>query len=291
MKIALIGADGQLGTDIYSYFKQKGQDIYGLTQQDIEVCDQEACNSALSLIGPDLVINTAAYNLVDACEEESLKAFEINAGGVKNIAETCLKTGAALIHFSTDFVFGGYIKNTPFTEDDCPLPVSIYGISKLSGEYIIRYMLKNYYIIRICGLYGHAGSLGKGYNFVELMLSLAKQEKVIRVVNDQVLTPTSTKDIVEKLYELAVAKKYGTYHMTNTGSCSWYEFACEIFKLSGLNPSIMPISTGEFGAKAARPAYSVLDNRNLRLAGFKDLRHWKKALADYLEERKSLKKD
>jgi dTDP-4-dehydrorhamnose reductase len=291
LKIALIGSDGQLGTDIYKYFKNKGADIAGLTQKEIEVCDKNICISVLFEMKPDLIINTAAFHQVDVCEDEVLKTFEVNVGGVKNLAEICLEIDSALMHFSTDFVFGGYVKNTPYSEDDCPAPISVYGISKLAGEYVIRYMLKKYYILRVCGLYGHAGSLGKGYNFVELMIRLAKEGKDIRVVNDQVLTPTSTKDVTEKLFEFIQKGKYGLYHMTSSGSCSWYEFACEIFKLSGLNPNISPTTSEEFVTKAKRPSYSVLDNRNLRKIGLKDMRHWKEALADYIEERKALKKD
>ena len=199
MKIALVGSDGQLGTDIYTYFREKGLEITGLTQEDIEICDKNICNNVLLRLKPDLVINTAAYNLVDACEDQASVAFDVNATGVKNLAETCLEIDAAMMHFSTDFVFGGYEKNTPFTEEDCPLPVSIYGISKLAGEQVLRYMMKKYYIIRISGLYGHTGSLGKGYNFVELMLELAKKGEEIRVVDDQVLTPTSSRDVSEKV--------------------------------------------------------------------------------------------
>ena len=198
------------------------------------------CNDVLFRIKPDLIINTAAFHQVDVCEDEVAKAFEVNVGGLKNLAEIALSIDAALMHFSTDFVFGGYEKSTPFTEDDCPAPVSVYGISKLAGEYVLRYMMKKYYLLRVCGLYGHAGSLGKGYNFVELMIRLANEGKDIKVVDDQVLTPTSTKDIAEKLYELIQTEKYGLYHMTNSGSCSWYEFACEIFKQAGLAPNISP---------------------------------------------------
>jgi len=286
LKIALIGADGQLGTDLYRYFSGKGENITGLTLADIEICNKKVCSNVLFDLKPELVINTAAYNLVDDAESEVSTAFDVNAAGVNNVSGACLAMDCALMHFSTDFVFGGYEKNSPYNEDDCPSPISIYGISKLAGEHIIRYMLQRYYIIRTCGLYGHAGSLGKGYNFVELMIKMAKEGKPVNVVNDQVLTPSSTKDLTEKLYELVKTGKYGTYHMTNTGSCSWYEFACEIFKIAGLNPEIKPISTDSFGAKARRPAYSVLDNRNLRNAGIKDLRDWKDALADYISERK-----
>jgi dTDP-4-dehydrorhamnose reductase len=288
LKIALIGSDGQLGTDIYKYFKDKNADITGLTISDIDVCDKNICNDVLFRIKPNLIINTAAFHQVDVCEDEVAKAFEVNVAGLKNLAEIALSIDAALMHFSTDFVFGGYDKSTPFTENDCPAPVSVYSISKLAGEFVLRYMMKKYYLLRVCGLYGHSGSLGKGYNFVELMIRLANEGKDIKVVDDQVLTPTSTKDIAEKLYELIQTEKYGLYHMTNSGSCSWYEFACEIFKQAGLAPNISPTTSESFGSKAKRPAYSVLDNKNLRAAGFTDLRPWKEALADYIKERKEL---
>lgn len=285
MKIALIGADGQLGTDLYKYFSKKGLDITGLTQQEIEVCDMNMCNDVFVKIKPGLIINTAAFHRVDDCEDEVSTAFAVNVEGVKNLAKICLNLDAALMHFSTDFVFGGYAKDTPFTEEDCPKPISTYGISKLAGEYVIQYMLKKYYIIRVCGLYGYAGSLGKGSNFVELMIKLAKEGKDIKVVNDQVLTPTSTKDITEKLYELIQTWEYGLFHMTNTGSCSWYEFACEVLKLAGFSPNISSTTSEAFNAKAKRPAYSVLDNAHLRAIGLKDMRHWKESLKDYIEHR------
>jgi dTDP-4-dehydrorhamnose reductase len=290
LKIALIGSDGQLGTDIYKYFKDTDSDITGLTISDIDVCDKKICKEVLFNIKPNLIINTAAFHQVDVCEDEVAKAFEVNVAGLKNLAEIALSIDATLMHFSTDFVFGGYEKSTPFTEDDCPAPVSIYGISKLAGESVLRYMMKKYYLVRVCGLYGHAGSLGKGYNFVELMIRLANEGKDIKVVDDQVLTPTSTKDIAEKLYELIQTEKYGLYHMTNSGSCSWYEFACEIFKKAGLAPNISPTQSDKFGSKAKRPAYSVLDNKNLRTAGLADLRPWKESLADYIKERTDLNK-
>jgi len=288
LKIALIGSDGQLGTDIYKYFKDKNADITGLTISDIDVCDKNICNDVLFRIKPNLIINTAAFHQVDVCEDEVAKSFEVNVAGLKNLAEIALSIDAALMHFSTDFVFGGYDKSTPFTENDCPAPVSVYSISKLAGEFVLRYMMKKYYLLRVCGLYGHSGSLGKGDNFVELMIRLANEGKDIKVVDDQVLTPTSTKDIAEKLYELIQTEKYGLYHMTNSGSCSWYEFACEIFKQVGLAPNISPTTSESFGSKAKRPAYSVLDNKNLRAAGLTDLRPWKEALADYIKERKEL---
>ena len=285
MKIALIGADGQLGTDVYKYFKGKDLEVIGLTEKEIDVCDLNICKDLLIKLKPDLIINTAAFHQVDICEDEAVTTFDVNVAGVKILSDICLKLDIPLMHFSTDFVFGGYHKEKPYIESDCPKPVSIYGISKLAGECVIQYVLKKYYLIRVCGLYGYAGSMGKGSNFVELMIRMAEEGKDIKVVDDQILTPTSTKDVARKLYELIQTGKYGLYHMTNAGSCSWYEFACEIFKLAGLSPNVSPTTSEEFGAKARRPAYSVLDNENLRAIGLKDMRNWKEALKDYIDAR------
>lgn len=286
MKIALIGVNGQLGTDINKHFTVKGikpMGLAGLT--DINVSDYKMSESIIGGIDPDLVINTAAFHDVDLCEDEARSAFEVNVMGVRNIAIICKKMNIPLMHFSTDYIFDGK-KKEPYIEDDCARPLSLYGISKLAGEQVMRYLLDKYYIIRLSGLYGHTGSVGKGNtNFVEQMIKMSEKEKEIKVVNDQVLTPTSTIDVAEKLFELIQTGKYGIYHMTNTGSCSWYEFACEIFRLMKLPVKISPTTTGEFGARARRPEYSVLDNLNLRKIGLADLRDWKEALKDYIESR------
>lgn len=286
VKIALIGVDGQLGTDINSYFKEKGIKIIGLVGlKDIDICDYKMSDNILKRINPELVINTAAFHDVDLCEDEVLSAFKVNVIGVKNLAMICREINIPLMHFSTDYIFDGK-KKEPYVEDDYARPLSLYGISKLAGEQVIQYMLEKYYIIRLSGLYGYTGCVGKGnINFVELMIKLAKKEKVIKVVNDQILTPTSTRDVAEKLYELIRTGNYGIYHMTNTGDCSWYEFACEIFKLMKLSTGVLPITTEEFEAKARRPKYSVLDNVNLRKIGLADLRNWKEALKDYIGSR------
>ena len=286
MKIALIGVDGQLGTDINIYFKGKGIELKGLVGlKDIDVCDYKMSDSILKSINPDLVINTAAFHDVDLCEDEVLSAFKVNVMGVKNLAMICKGIDVPLMHFSTDYIFDGK-KKKPYIEDDCARPLSLYGISKLSGEQVMQYILDKYYIIRLCGLYGHAGCVGKGnINFVEQMIKLSENKKEIKVVNDQIVTPTSTMDVAEKLFELIQTGKYGIYHMTNTGSCSWYEFTCEILKLMKSSVRVLPTTTDQFGAKARRPQYSVLDNSNLRKIGLADLRNWKEALKDYIEGR------
>ena len=286
MKVFLIGVDGQLGTDIEQCFTSKGIEVLGLIGlKEIDICDYDESFDKVRDSKPDLVINTAAFHNVDICEDEPEMAFKVNVGGVKNIAEICSELDIPLMHFSTDYVFDGE-KKSPYLEDDCPRPLSIYSISKHGGERVVQYMLDKYYIIRLSGLYGHAGCTGKGnMNFIETMLKLAESKKEIKVVDDQVLTPTSTIDVAEKLYELIMTGKYGLYHMTNTGSCSWFEFACEIFKIMGINIDVVPVSSEEFAAKAIRPRYSVLNNANLKDVGISDLRQWKTALKNYLTNR------
>ena len=286
MKVFLIGVDGQLGTDIEQFFTSKGLEVHGLIGlKEIDICDHDDSLDKIASSKPDLVINTAAFHDVDLCEDKTEQTFKVNIDGVKNIAGICKEMDIPLMHFSTDYVFDGS-KGSPYLEDDCPGPLSIYAISKYGGERVLQYMLDKYYLVRLSGLYGHAGCTGKGnMNFIEIMLKLAESKKEIKVVDDQILTPTSTADVAEKLYELIITGKYGLYHMTNTGSCSWFEFACEIFKLMEINVDVVPVSSEEFGAKAARPEYSVLDNSNLRKLGIDDLRNWKEALGDYLEKR------
>lgn len=286
MRVALIGADGQLGTDINNYFKKRGVEVVGLVGlKDIDICNYNESRNVLKKISPDIVINTAAFNDVGRCEDDAMPAFNVNVNGVKNIALICGEIDVPLMHFSTDYIFDGR-KSAPYTEDDCPAPLSMYGISKLDGEYVLRYILDKYYIVRLSGLYGRTGSVGKGStNFVEQVIRIAETAKEMKVVNDQVLTPTSTTDAAEKIFELIQTGKFGIYHMTNTGSCSWYEFAREIIKLMKLDMEIIPVTTEQFGAKAKRPRYSVLDNLHLREIGLADMRCWKEALGDYIKYR------
>ncbi len=296
MKILLLGANGQLGSDLLTFLK-KGEPktfekIIALTHNDIEITDSNQVNETFERHHPNTVINTAAYNKVDDCEDSVEKAFSVNAYGVRNLAIACKNIDAALVHFSTDYVFDG-LKNTPYKEDDTPQPLSVYGISKLTGEYFVRYILKKCFVIRTCGLYGLAGCMSKGGNFVELMLRFAKEGREIKVVNDQILTPTSTKELARKvcqLLEIASASPrndiYGLYHITNNGKCSWYEFAKEIFKIEGLNPKLSETTSEAYGARAKRPPYSVLDHCNLRKLGLDDMTDWKEALKTYLLERR-----
>lgn len=282
MRILIIGSNGQLGTDLVKVMAN--EKLITLTHKDIEVCDFNNTRQILTSNRPDIVINTSAYHKVDECEDNVGKSFQVNTYAVRNLAFVCKDLGCTLIHMSTDYVFGGE-KNKPYTEEDAPNPLNVYGVSKLAGEYFIRNVCEKHFIIRSSGLYGVAGASGKGGNFVELMIRLAKENKPIKVVDDQVLTPTYTRELAEKMKQLIQTGKYGLYHITNNGECSWYTFAKKIFDFIGLIPKLSPTTSVQFGVKAKRPKYSVLDNSNLRKIDFDNMRTWKEALREYLKEK------
>ncbi len=289
MKVLLIGANGQLGSDLVK--KLANEQLVSLSHQDIDICEPVGTRVTLRRYAPDVVINTAAYHKVDECETNVEKTFAVNTCGVRNLALACKEQGCALLHMSTDYVFGGDTeRRTPYTEIDPTHPINVYGVAKLAGECFIRYIMDRYWIVRSQWLYGVAGASGKGGNFVELMLRLACEGRDIKVVDDQVGSPTYTLDLADKIAQLIKTDHYGLYHITNVGECTWYEFACKIWELSGLNPNAKPTTTESFGAVASRPAYSVLDNAALRGIGLDDMRSWEEALTDYLEARESLGK-
>ena len=283
MRILLTGAGGQLAHDLKASLG--GETLVALTRAELDITDAPAVRAALVRHRPDCLINAAAYNRVDDAEAEPAAAFAANAGGVENLARAAANAGAVLVHFSTDYVFDG-AKRAPYIETDAPNPLSLYARSKRAGEEAVQRYCEKYFLLRTCGLYGAAGSRSKGGNFVERMLRLAADGKPLRVVNDQVLTPTSTRDLAEKLLPLLRTRRYGLYHMTNTGECSWYDFAQEIFQRAGLAAELEPVSSAAFAAWARRPPYSVLDNAAYRAAGFADFRPWQEALADYLKQRR-----
>jgi dTDP-4-dehydrorhamnose reductase len=287
MRAIVVGANGQLGTDLMEILS--GWDILGLTHRELDIRDPAQIQAALSRIKPDTVINTAAFNRVDDCEDDPVSAFSVNAFGARNLARVCADSNCTLMHISTDYVFGGE-KTAPYTEDDPPNPLGAYGGSKLAGEYFVRNICPAHFIVRTSGLYGTAGSRGKGGNFVETMIRMAGEGKPIRIVDDQVLTPTYTRDLAERLKALVQTQAYGLYHITNRGHCSWYEFAARIFFLLGLKPDFGPTTTKAFGAKARRPAYSVLAPVKLRQVGITDLPAWDDALERYLLAKGHLRK-
>ncbi len=282
MRVLITGANGQLGTDICQVLKSF--ETIPLTHADIEITDIDVVKRAFVKHKPQVVINTAAFVRVDDCEIEPDKAFSVNALGARNIAVVAQQIDAKLVHISTDYVFGGEVKShpTPYTEFDTPAPLSIYGKSKLAGENFVRHLCLKHFIIRTSGLFGIAGSSGKGGNFVETMLRLGREQNELRVVNDQIFSPTYTKDLAKKIVQLIDTEYYGTFHITNKGACSWYEFAKEILRLAGLKTPVIPITSDQYPQKAKRPNFSVLDNYHLRLLGINDMRPWQEALVEYL---------
>ena len=285
MKVAVIGANGQLGTDVCRALHNF--DIIPLTDADIEIADMASVRKAMLKNKPAIIINTAAYVRVDDCEDEEDKAFKVNALGARNVAVVAQELGARLIHISTDYVFGGEAESRtiPYTEFDTPIPLSIYGKSKLASESLVRHFCHRHFIVRASALFGVAGSSGKGGNFIETMLRLARERDELRVVNDQVFSPTYTSDLAWKIAKLMTTDYYCIFHITNKGACSWYEFTVEILKLAGIKTPVVPITSDQYPQKARRPRYSVLDNYQLRLLGMDDMRPWQEALEDYLVAR------
>lgn len=285
MKIALLGANGQLGHDLQPVLN--GHELHALTRKEFDVTDFNRTRTLLSELHPDLILNTTAYHRVDDCESKPELAYQANALAVLNLVRIANDLGAVLVHISTDYVFDGCARE-PYTEDAVPFPLSVYANSKLSGEFLVRALCQKYFLIRTCGLYGSAGSQGKGGNFVETMIAKAKRGESIRVVSDQVVTPTYTVDLARQIAQVVPLSDYGLYHMTNEGSCSWYEFAGAIFELSGIQADLSPTTSDIYKAPATRPRYSVLENARLKRLGLNQMRHWREALASYLKEKHHL---
>jgi len=284
-KICIIGSNGQLGTDLCKVLKINHQ-ILPLKHKDIEISNFSSVTSALNKKNIDIVINTAAFHAVDLCEKKLNKAMQVNSYGVLNLAKFCKKNNIVLAHISTDYVFGAdKERKKPYKETDLPNPSNKYGLSKLTGEYFIKLVGPKYFIVRTAGLYGAKGPSGKGKNFVDLMLFLATQGQTIRVVNDQFSSHTYTLDLAENIEKLISSKKYGMYHIANTGSCSWFEFAKKIFTLTARKPKLEAVSSKEFPTIARRPFYSVIDNFNLKQARLDVMPSWEKGLRRYLNQK------
>jgi dTDP-4-dehydrorhamnose reductase len=281
MKILLAGANGQLGSDLRPALAK--HEVIATTRNALDVTNPAQTRAAIAAHKPDVVLNTTAFNKVDAAEADASEALRVNAYAAQQLALVCRDHDIPLMHISTDFVFDG-TKRTPYVESDLPNPLSAYGTSKLAGELLVRATWPKHFIVRTCGLYGVAGSSGKGGNFVNTMLRLAREGKPIKVVGDQICTPTSTKDLAAQLAVLIESNIYGTYHANNHGACSWHEFAAETFRLAGLKPDLSPITSQQFGAPATRPPYSVLQNAALQNLGIDHMRDWHEALADYLTQ-------
>lgn len=282
MKILLIGASGQLGADLVKALSRHR--LLTPPHRSLDLLEPDRVRQVLQAERPRVVINTAAFHRVDDCESRVSTAFQVNAEAVRNLALAARDIKALLVHYSTDYVFDGDA-GRPYLEGDLPRPINVYGASKLAGEHLVKSVWEKHFLIRTCGLFGRAGSRGKGGNFVETMIRKAAAKESIRVVDDQRLTPTSTRELARATAALIETPHYGLYHLTSEGDCTWYEFAREIFSQLKIRPDLSPTTSDSFAAAARRPAYSVLANHRLDELGMDGLKHWKDALREYLGDR------
>ncbi|WP_055075456.1 dTDP-4-dehydrorhamnose reductase [Pseudanabaena sp. 'Roaring Creek'] len=288
LKVSLIGANGQLGSDIVSHFAQGDRyQLTALTRADIDICDANAVDRVLSGHKFDVVINSAAYVRVDDCEQEVERAFNVNAIGALNVARASRDMDALCVYISTDYVFRGD-RQVPYSESDLPDPINVYGTSKLTGEYLVKQTTPRSLILRISSVFGKAGASGKGGNFVETIVKKAKAGDSLKVVDDMVMSPTYTYDVARLLDSLLQAGTTGIMHGANAGICSWHEFATEILRLANINHPIESIPTSAFPTKAKRPMNSALVSDRLNPSAAFKMRSWQDALTAYLAEKSYL---
>jgi dTDP-4-dehydrorhamnose reductase len=276
MKVVVTGAKGQLGTDLVDLLSDRGYEVYGYGREELDITNFEHVYQVISKVKPDVVIHAAAYTKVDLAESEPDQAFAINAYGTRNVAVASEVVGAKLVYISTDYVFDG-TANVPYNEFAPTNPLSVYGKSKLAGEQFVRDLHSKFFIVRTSWVYGKHGN-----NFVKTMLKLAQERDELMVVHDQVGCPTYTVDLANCILELIQTEKCGIYHVSNSGHCSWYEFAKAIFEEAGIEVKVNPCATKDFPRPAPRPAYSVFDHMALRLNGFNEMRNWREALKEFI---------
>jgi dTDP-4-dehydrorhamnose reductase len=282
MRITVIGAQGQLGNDVAQAFTDNGDQVFALGHGDIEVCDIDSIATTLRDLKPELIVNTAAMHHVEHCEEHSERAFAVNALGPRNLGMVAQDLGAILMQISTDYVFDG-AKKTPYEEDDAPRPLNTYGNTKLAGEYYARCSVDRHIVLRTSGLYGKHPCRGKGgLNFVDLMLKLGRERGKVRVVESEEVTPTSTCELARQMVMLSRTDSFGLFHATAEGSCTWCDFAREIFAIAKLAAKVEVADPLEFPAKVPRPSYSVLENAALKARGLNCFRPWQEGLRQYL---------
>ena len=272
MRTLVTGSGGQLGQELVGLLPGRGHEVVALSRGELDIADAGAVGRALEEHAPDLVINAAAYTNVDGCETETGLAYRVNALGPRNLAQLCGRRGSDLLHVSTNYVFDGGSER-PYEPFDRPDPISAYGRTKRAGEEYVRDLTDRWYVVRTAGVYG------KGHNFVRTMLRVAGERDVLKVKDDEFVSPTYARDLAEGIVGVIEAGRYGLYHLTNSGSCSWYEFTREIFRLAGLKVEVVPVPGSEYPLPAARPSNGVLS-----ALGSPELRHWREALEDYLRD-------
>ena len=277
MRVLIVGAKGMLGSDLMQSLRST-QQVIGTDIDDFDITDQKETLEALLDIRPRWVVNVAAYTQVDRCEEEIELAFRVNAEGVENLAMACKEVRAKLFHVSTDYVFDGK-KQKPYVEEDTPVPISVYGQSKLKGESCIHEILDDFIIIRIAGLYGKGGT-----NFVNTIIKAAQEKDELTVVNDQWVSPTYTVDLSRAIGVLIKVSPRGTFHVANNGYCTWYQFACKILEFAGRTSRVVSISSDQLNRPAKRPDFSVLDCKKFNKVTGMKMRSWEEAIIDYIAQ-------
>ncbi|GIP39956.1 NAD(P)-dependent oxidoreductase [Paenibacillus sp. J31TS4] len=277
MKLIVTGANGQLGRDLVRTLGER-HEVHGFGRQELDITSPEACRRVLEEIRPDVILHAAAYTAVDRAETEEEEAYRVNADGSRNLAVATERIGAKLCFISTDYVFDGG-SSTPYREYDNTNPQGVYGKSKRAGEQLVQTLCSKYFIVRTSWVFGVHGA-----NFVKTMLKLGPEKGTLKVVSDQIGSPTYTVDLCLFLEQLVATERYGIYHASNTGVCSWYEFASTIFEEAGLSVDVHPCTTEEFPRPAKRPPFSVMEHLAIRSNGLQDLRPWREALRDFLRE-------
>lgn len=280
MKVVVTGAAGQLGQDVLKELARKNHEAFGTDRDQLDITIENDVLAFIREINPDVILHCAAYTNVDSAEENEEIAYQINAKGTEYLAKAAKRVEAKMLYISTDYVFDG-TATEPYEVDEPTKPLGAYGRTKLAGEEFLQKNLDKFFIVRTAWVFGIYGQ-----NFVKTMLRLGKERGEVSVVHDQVGSPTYTVDLARLMVELMETEKYGIYHATNSGVCSWYEFAVEIFKQAGLDVKVNPLTSDQFPRPAARPHYSVLSKKKIEESGLSGLRNWKKALAAYLEESK-----
>ena len=284
-RVAIIGSMGQLGTDLVNVLAVAGNyEVIGLSHREVECTDAASVEKALKTARPDVVVNCAAFVRVDEAEDRAEEALRVNGLGALNVARVCAEIDALCVYISTDYVFDGE-KGSPYTENDAPHPINVYGVSKLGGEYLVQEACPRWLIARMASLFGKAGSSGKGGNFVETILAKAKAGESLRLVDDIRMSPTYTRDAAQALERLLRERSLGLFHLANGGNCTWYEFACKALEVVGMGNRIEPISSSSYPMKARRPKNSSLESTKLGLSLKECLRPWHEALKAYLMEK------
>lgn len=278
MRVFVTGVKGQLGYDVMNELEKQGLEGIGVDIDEMDITDADQVNKVIKEATPDAVIHCAAYTAVDAAEDNEEICRKVNAQGTENIAKVCEELDIKMMYISTDYVFNGQGER-PWEPDDEREPLNVYGQTKYEGELAIEEHVKKFFTVRIAWVFGVNGK-----NFIKTMLNLGKTHDHLTVVNDQTGSPTYTYDLARLLVDMIQTDKYGRYHATNEGICTWYEFACEIFKQAGMNVSVAPVSSDEYPSKAKRPSNSRMDKSKLTANGFTPLPTWQDALSRYLKE-------